>query len=185
MYNKKVVAITGKIGSGKSEVAKYLKQQGYVVFNCDEIARSMFFVQDVKNEIVSLLGQESYCNEDLNVQYVREKVFANEDLLQSYNKIFHPRVKVQLEYLLSSSSEKIVFVEIPLLSAFEFDWTQIWVVETDFENVAKRTQKRNNPQLETIFNKQDSYQGISICNNGSIADLQNQIAKLLIELKQS
>ena len=34
---KKKIAVTGGIGSGKSTVAEYIREEGFPVFSCDQI----------------------------------------------------------------------------------------------------------------------------------------------------
>ena len=52
----KVVAITGKIASGKSTVCSYLKSKGFVVVDCDKIAKEVLHQETVKQKVQNLLG---------------------------------------------------------------------------------------------------------------------------------
>ena len=45
------VAVTGGIGSGKSEACRYLRSRGYTVVDCDEIARELANDPEILAEI--------------------------------------------------------------------------------------------------------------------------------------
>ena len=84
------VGITGNIGSGKTTVCKVFETLNIPIFNADEAARKVYLNDNVKKEVISLLGTESYYNNILNKEYVAKKIFNNPSLLESLNKIIHP-----------------------------------------------------------------------------------------------
>ena len=53
---KKVIAITGVIGSGKSTVADFLRSKGEFVVDCDKISREVADIPDVLTEISRKFG---------------------------------------------------------------------------------------------------------------------------------
>ena len=84
------VGITGNIGSGKTTVCKVFETLNIPIFNADEAARKVYLNDNVKKEVIILLGTESYYNNILNKEYVAKKIFNNPSLLESLNKIIHP-----------------------------------------------------------------------------------------------
>ena len=74
---KKLVAITGGIGSGKSLALQFLRELNYPVFSCDEIYKEVI----VSKEYIELL-EKSFPNVVKNGQVDRtalaETVFNNE-----------------------------------------------------------------------------------------------------------
>lgn len=90
----KIIGLTGGIGSGKSTIAKVFESLHIPVFYADQAGREVLdFDQVVKNEVMELLGGQSYTNGKANRKQMAEKVFGIDDLLQSLNAIIHPAVK--------------------------------------------------------------------------------------------
>jgi dephospho-CoA kinase len=93
-----VVGLTGGIGSGKSTVATVFKILGCKLFNSDEVAKQIYFEEDIKEQVIDLLGNEAYFNSStLNKSYINSKIFSNTDLLKQLNNIIHPAVKNKFE----------------------------------------------------------------------------------------
>ena len=51
------IAITGTIGSGKTEISKYLKSKGFDVFNCDESNARL-----LETNAYNLLSNDFFCH---------------------------------------------------------------------------------------------------------------------------
>lgn len=89
----KVIGITGGVGSGKSEVLKFLEQEyGAVVCQMDEVAKQIQkkgtwafsrIVQEFGEQIVGADGE-------LDRMKLGSCVFADEKKLQRLNDIVHP-----------------------------------------------------------------------------------------------
>ena len=67
----KKVAITGNIGSGKSWVCELFKQHlGIPVYNSDDAAKQMYFLPDVRQQLVKRFGDAFYLSDtELNRKY--------------------------------------------------------------------------------------------------------------------
>jgi dephospho-CoA kinase len=69
---KKIIGITGGIGSGKSTVSKFIEELGFPVYDSDFWAKELVNVdENLKSRIIELLGEESY---DENGKYNRKFV---------------------------------------------------------------------------------------------------------------
>jgi dephospho-CoA kinase len=94
----KTIGLTGGIGSGKSTVAKVFDAFGVPVFNADQQAKFLYANPNVKDKVLSLLGNESYfANGELNRQFVAAKVFSDKYLLAQLNSIIHPAVALKFK----------------------------------------------------------------------------------------
>lgn len=181
----KVIAITGGIGSGKSEVVKYLQSLGYATVDCDELAKEVAEYPQIVEQVRLLLGSECVVEGSLNRKIIRDKVFANEHLLRQYNAIFFDKVKNLLDERISSlNNQKYVFVEIAVFDAFDYAWDGVWLVEADREKRIERTVLRDGSQRETIENIMSRQIECSACsvkliNNGDISQLKSQIDRAL------
>lgn len=89
------VGITGGIGSGKTLVCTIFQILGISIYNSDiEAKKIMETNQQVKKEIIKLLGEESYLNNlYLNRKFIAQKVFNQNELLSKLNNIVHPAVR--------------------------------------------------------------------------------------------
>lgn len=93
------VGISGGMGSGKTLVCNIFKVLGIAVYDSDlEAKRIMETNEEVKKEIINLLGEESYLNNiTLNRKFIAQKVFNQTDLLSKLNQIVHPAVREDAE----------------------------------------------------------------------------------------
>ena len=76
----KKVAITGNIGSGKSWVCELFKQQlGIPVYSSDDAAKQMYFLPDVRQQLVKRFGDAFYFSDtELNRKYIADLIFHDE-----------------------------------------------------------------------------------------------------------
>lgn len=103
----KTVLVTGGIGSGKSEVCRYMASKGYPVFDCDARAKGLYVTRpDLIEKIDKALGG-SLVREDgsLDKALLASRVFGDERALKTLDSIVHPAVQEELESWLSEQSE--------------------------------------------------------------------------------
>lgn len=87
------VGLTGGIGSGKSIVAQMFGVLNIPAYNSDDEAKKiMVESEDVKNEIITVLGQNAYKNNKLNKEFIASKIFSDNVLKEKVNKIVHKHV---------------------------------------------------------------------------------------------
>ncbi len=112
----KKIAITGGIGSGKSTVCKVFEQLGFPVFYSDVEAKNILTENNiVKSQIIELLGEEAYQNNELNRSYISVKIFNNFSLKEKMNSIVHPAVRLAFENWVATQKSRIVFNEAAIL----------------------------------------------------------------------
>ena len=92
--NKKILAITGSIGSGKSTFAKLLAQQGVPSIDADKLAHAVLAPESSSaNKVIELLGPEIIEAEGtLNRKLIAEKVFSSQQLKTQLEAIMHPAI---------------------------------------------------------------------------------------------
>lgn len=114
---KKIIGITGGIGSGKSTVSKFIEALGFPVYDSDFWAKELVNVdENLKSRVIELLGEESYDeNGKYNRKFVAENVFENQELLLKLNQIIHPAVKIHFENWVNAQNAEFVFKETALL----------------------------------------------------------------------
>ena len=92
-----IIGITGGIGSGKSTIAKQLREMGYAVYDTDSEAKRLI-VEDVnlRKQMEQLFGKEVYKDGVYQTAMVAQRVFADKSLLARLNAIVHPAVRADI-----------------------------------------------------------------------------------------
>jgi dephospho-CoA kinase len=93
------VGISGGIGSGKTIICTIFQILGISVYNSDLKAKKIMETnQEVRKEIINLLGKESYLNNfTLNRKFIAQKIFNQKELLSKLNEIVHTAVRQDAE----------------------------------------------------------------------------------------
>ena len=162
MKSKRLVAITGGIGSGKSVVSAILRIMGYSVYDCDSRAKNLMNTnKDIKNDLISSFGVDCISEDGkINAQYISSIVFKDKTALLKINSIVHPRVKddILLEYL---NNQGVMFVETAILlqSNLLDIIDDVWLVDAP-ENVrVKRVMLRNSMSADEVRRRIKSQSG--------------------------
>jgi dephospho-CoA kinase len=115
-----VVALTGNIASGKSEVARLLAGRGAVLIDSDVLAREVVAPgSDGLRQIVDRWGTGVITpNGELDRAALRRLVFADAREREALNAIVHPRIAARRDVLLAQARAqgvRVVVCDIPLL----------------------------------------------------------------------
>lgn len=180
------IAITGTIGSGKSECSKIITTYGYSVFNCDDEVHKMYQPEHIAYS--KICEKFPGCVHDgiINKKEIADVVFSNDLMKKQLEELIYSYLLPKLLTAMETSTETYFFAEVPLL--FEIGWEkyfdECFVVEVSdtiaidrlirFRNMSREdalrrlmNQKRYpiNKEIKcTIFN-----------NNGTEKELENQI----------
>ena len=128
-----LIGIIGRIGAGKSTVARLLTEHGARVIDADRIAHEVLQDADVRRLLVERFGPELITrSQPLNAADIDRKALAgivfgptavHRKALADLEAIVHPRVHARMETLLddiagqehSDGVEKVVVLDVPLL----------------------------------------------------------------------
>ncbi|MGI6468048.1 MAG: dephospho-CoA kinase [Syntrophomonadaceae bacterium] len=151
-----VIGITGGIASGKSTVARLLRELGMLIIDADEIAREVVQPgQPAWRDIVDHFGID-FLNQDQGIDRAKlgQYVFYHPEELNKLNSFVHPHVinefRNRLEAIRASQPWAIVGLEVPLLyeTNMEQMCDQVWVVWVDYETQLKRLMARDGVDRE-------------------------------------
>ena len=187
---RKVVAVTGGIGSGKSAVIGILRNMGYDTLDCDGLAREVSVRADVVESVGNLLGGEFVTNGRLNRSAIRSKVFADSEILQRYNGIFFDETRKLLSERINELNRRggadnsPIFVEISVFDAFTFDWDAVWLVECGLSERKRRVIARDGvsaQNVDDVIARQKICSGytLTIVNDGSLELLETGVENAL------
>lgn len=141
------IGLTGVIGSGKTTAAKYFSNLGVPVFIADESAKSIM-IQDssIKKHLINILGASVYSKGKLNKEFISDKIFNNQNLLNSVNNLIHPEVQKDFDLWLKSQNYPYVIYEAALIfeNKSESFFDKIICVKTSIELIHERIKKREN-----------------------------------------
>lgn len=193
---KKLIGLTGGIGSGKTTVAKIIEEKGFPVYYSDDRAKDIVNDNEVlKQKIIQLLGENAYDeNGFYNRKYVSEKVFNNDELLQKLNKLIHPAVKHDFENWVESQNSEFLFKETALLFELKLNescYKSLLVTAEDNIRI-KRVMDRDGKtyrEVEKIIAKQMPEKekiklaDFVVYNNTDLENLQKETEEFLQNLK--
>ena len=185
----KSIGITGGIGSGKSLVCKIIEKLGYPVFYADEAAKKVMIEdQKLKSELIHLLGEDAYLNNELNRTFIAEQIFKNNQLKKGVSDLVHPAVYRAYENWKKMQNSDLVFNESALLfetgSYKSFDATILVTAnrETRIHRVMKRDGLSREAVLERISHQLDDDSKQKICDFEILNDEQKLIIPEIIRI---
>ena len=190
MQSKKIYAITGGIGCGKTAVSAIIRESGYPVFSCDEIYSQILEDKKFVAMLEGLFGGVTYADGSLDRAALSAKVFSDGDNLKKLNAVAHPAIMDKLFRCVRKSSSPFAFCEVPLLfeNGFErlFDGV-IVVIRPEAERI-KAVMARSGlteEQVKARIAAQYDYSSlvldeyIAVSNDGGIEELNTKIKKIL------
>ncbi|HRD39897.1 MAG TPA: dephospho-CoA kinase [Bacteroidia bacterium] len=152
-----IVGLTGGIGTGKSTVGKLFQVLGVPVYNSDDRAKEMYFLPEVKEKVIALLGNEAYHADDsLNRAYISQKIFSDSSLLSKINSIIHPAVEKDFtSFKEEYKSHKYIVKETALLfeTGLYKKVDKIILVMAPLEERLKRVMQRDKSSREDVLKR--------------------------------
>jgi dephospho-CoA kinase len=159
-----IIGLTGGIGSGKSTVLKMFQDLGARVFIADVEAKKLMNTNAaLKQQIIELLGEESYKDNQLNREFIASIIFSNKEKLSQLNALVHPKVKEAFLSKVKENKKEVIIYEAAIL--FESGSNQfcdfvITVVADEsirIERVSNRDGVKKTEVLKRIQNQTDDY----------------------------
>lgn len=189
------IAITGGIGSGKTEVTNYLISKGFTVVDADRMSREMTSAGGKAIPYIMENFGPSFILEDgsLNRAAMRDLVFKHPDkkklLEEGTTKVVLEDIEA-IKREREASDDKALFFDIPLLfeTGSEDDYDAVWVVTADYDVRKSRVMARDGIDPAIIDLIMDSQEGEEkkakladqvIYNNGSMDDLRKTVDRTL------
>lgn len=189
------IAITGGIGSGKTEITNYLISKGYTVVDADKMSREMTSAGGKAIPYIREHFGPSFIMEDgsLDRAAMRDLVFRDPAKKKLLEEGTTQVVLADIEAIKkerAASNDKALFFDIPLLfeTGSEDDYDAVWVVTADYEIRKARIMARDNIDesiIDLIMDSQEDEEkkaGMAdqvIYNNGSVGDLRAAVDAVL------
>jgi len=128
---KKVIVITGPIGSGKSKVLSIINRLGYNTVDLDSVSGEILLSEESK-DFLSNNFPSSLINGGVSRESIAEIVFNDKNKLKILENFIHPKVLIKLNDIIKKN-EDITFVEVsaPRNLHKEFNTVVIWASEDE------------------------------------------------------
>lgn len=148
---KKVIAITGSIGSGKTTISNYIRDYNYKVYDVDKMAHELLLERKIKEKISKVFGDLVIENDEVNRKKLGNIVFNDKKKLEELNNIIHPELILKIKQIIKLG-ESPIFFDIPLLFELKLEklFTKIICVYVDYDEQIKRIKKRDNRTIKEI-----------------------------------
>lgn len=193
MLKLKKIAITGGVASGKTSVCRFFEELGAYVASADAIVHELLTPDtDLGQQLIRQLGPEIVENGQISRKVVAEKAFKDPKTLKKLEELLHPAVLKKIEKFYLSACKAGTYssfvVEIPLLFEIGADkfYDVVIAVLSDEAKARKRFEQagfqkteydlRMSRQLKPEQKATKAH--YTILNNGSLADLRNEVVQL-------
>ena len=195
-----VIALTGGIGSGKTEVTKYLESKGYIVIDTDLIAHQITSVGGKAIPYIRAVFGDEYILPDGSMDRVKVRNLVYNDrkkkllLEKGTTEIIIDDTKDMIETYRKRSVD-LVFVAIPLFyengGNYEGIYDEVWAVTASIDIKIKRIKERDKLDTDTIKkimkNQMSDSEKVKMAdklidNSGTIDELHKKIDSLLKDI---
>jgi dephospho-CoA kinase len=190
-----IIGLTGGIASGKSTVAKMLRELNIPVVDADEEARlAVEKGEKAYYDIVSFFGEDILLSDgSIDRAKLGGIIFPNPEKRAVLNSIVHPAIKERMltkQKQYTEAGNEVIVLDIPLLfegkNNYEIDKIIVVYVDeqTQLERLMSRNQFRKNEALSRINSqmplsqKRDLADAV-IDNNGTIEETEKQLHDIL------
>lgn len=190
MKEKKLFAITGGIGSGKSAALAALKDAGYSVLSSDEIVSELYEKRKVKKLIRRLFPDAvtGVINLKLDRKKISALVFNDKEQLEKLTALITPMVIEQIIKRFNKS-DRSIFAEVPLLFERNYQdyFDEVIVVKRKLldrvESVIRRSKLSKDEVLARInaqfdYDNSDLSKYIVISNDGDLNSLRSSVLEV-------
>ena len=191
-----IIALTGGIGSGKSEAAKQFALLGVPIVDADVIAHELTAIgQPIVAEIGRIFGAELIAADgSLNRTKLRTHVFNNTQERLKLEALLHPAIHLRALQQLAENERKLqpsyqVLVMPLLFESHRYDGVanKTLVIDCDEDLQIKRAMARSNlteKEVQAMMNAQVSRAirleraDLVVENNGTLRNLTEKIASI-------
>ncbi len=133
--NKRVIGITGGIGSGKTKVLELIKNNyDALVIEADKVGHEIQMPgEEAYYNIIEAFGSDILKDGQIDRKKLGSIVFADKDKLQLLNNITHPAIHKRICDIIKNSDNSLIFLEAAILteSSLASLTDAIWYIYAD------------------------------------------------------
>jgi len=185
-----ILGVTGKIASGKSEVLKILKKEGFYCVDADKIAHCLYEKGRKGQLLIKKYFGNQYLlpNGEVDRKKLGELIFAKKSKLLLLNKLIHPCVHEEIKSEVDMAKKKFKNIAV---EAVYFDKNylgglvdKLLLVKRPSHNIYDTLMKERRIS-EDVANKMfyvlkaPKKIDFVVKNDGTLADLEKELRKIL------
>lgn len=191
-----LIGLTGGIGSGKSTVSKYLKENGCTIVDADQIARQVVEPGSEALEEIRKVFGAGFLTEDgrLDRKKLGRLVFANRKMLAKLEAILNEKINGEIWRQIQAAETDIVVLDAATLieAGYDANVEKLWIVDADDEVRIERVMARDGMTRQEVLDRMNNQMSREerldrectvIDNSGTIEETQEQVRKALEELR--
>ena len=132
---KKIIIVTGPIGSGKSTTIQYLRKKGFQTLDLDEISNEIIN----SNESIKFLDNNFpgvIKNKKLDKESLADIVFNDIDKLKTLEEYLHPKILIAFQQL-AAKIDGVLFVEVSAPKNIHKDFECLVISTPESERIAR------------------------------------------------
>mgnify|MGYP003341382335 FL=1 len=189
------VALTGGIGSGKSEAGAIFANLGAIVVDSDVLAREVIERGSTGfDEVVSAFGDQILNNGEIDRAKLASIVFEDESKRKTLENIIHPKIREKFEDIARNANSSDILINlIPLLvetnGAKNFDRVIAISAPVDIrkQRLLNRGMKEHeiSKRLDSQVSdtEREKVADFVLINSGTLGELQSEVETLYEKLK--
>ncbi|MEW6103285.1 MAG: dephospho-CoA kinase [bacterium] len=177
-----IIGLTGRIGSGKTTIAKIFEKYGAFVIDADIVGHSV--LKEKERDIIKAFGT-------IERPALADIVFSDKKKLKTLNKMTHPLIIKRIKEMIKSSNSSLIVVVAPFLIETKLKTIidKTIFVMCNKEKILKRMSKSGWEAFDVLRRMENQpsdkeriqFSDIIIDNNGSISKIEARIKKLIKE----
>ena len=179
----KPIIISGKIGAGKTSLCKLFEKKNYLIINADTIAKDLIRKDKrIQKELIETFGVNIIEEKLISFNKLRKILCSSKKNKDAIDGIVHPVFYDKIHKIISSSKDKKIIIEIPLIETcklLKVDHILVFI-KTDKEKRRSRylVKNRSGNDIFEKLNKLQTNTDLSInisdhaiSNDGNIDEL--------------
>lgn len=134
-----IIGLTGRIASGKNQVASELEKRGYISIDVDKVGHQFLENKDVQAKLIDSFGDDVVRDGEVNRIKLAKIAFSNKEQLAKLNAIMHPLMVEKVKEMISNSNGNTI-VNAAVLFEMELDHIceKVIVVDTSDDEIIRR-----------------------------------------------
>ncbi len=185
----KPIIISGKIGAGKTSLCKLFEKKNYLIINADTIAKDLIRKDKrIQKELIETFGVNIIEEKLISFNKLRKILCSSKKNKDAIDGIVHPVFYDKIHKIISSSKDKKIIIEIPLIETcklLKVDHILVFI-KTDKEKRRSRylVKNRSGNDIFEKLNKLQTNTDLSINISDHVISNDGNIDELIINFNE-